>query len=67
MSQLSGGQPRRSGVPDIYTVLVFIAVVALLVAVVFVAMKNMALTDSSNPFAVVSMVQPAVDRPPFLC
>ncbi len=58
MSQISGGQPRRSGAPDIYTVLVLVAAVALLVAVIFVAMKNMALTDSGNPFAVLSLAHP---------
>lgn len=56
MSQMGGGQPRRSGPPDIYTVLVMVAAVALLIAVVFVATKNMALTGSGNPFAVLGLV-----------
>lgn len=56
MSQMGGQPPRRSSMPDIYTVLILIAAVGLLIAVVYVALKNMALTGGSNPFAVLGAV-----------
>ncbi|MCC7145543.1 MAG: hypothetical protein IT443_03785 [Phycisphaeraceae bacterium] len=61
MTQAGGtgrpGTPGRrmtaSSGGDIYTVLAAVAVVALLVAVVYVGVKNAKMTGGSNPFAVI--------------
>jgi hypothetical protein len=60
MSQMGGKIPQRNSMPDIYSVLILIAAVGLLIAVVFVAIKNMSLTGGSNPFAVLGAALPAV-------
>lgn len=66
MSQMGGQPPQRKSVPDIYTVLILIAAVGLLIAVVYVAIKNMALTGGSNPFAVLAAVLPFLPSAPFV-
>lgn len=55
MTQLSGRPAGPSDGPtrsNIYTVLVFIAVVALACGVGYVAYKNTKLTGTGNPFSV---------------
>jgi hypothetical protein len=59
MSQMGGRPPQSNSMPDIYTVLILIAAVGLLIAVVYVAVKNMALTASGNPFAVLGLLSPS--------
>ena len=59
MSQSNQGPSlRRSArpLPDIYSVLMLIAILALLIAIVFLWRGSMQFFDSSNPFAVLPKV-----------